>query len=199
MKNDNDPRALYYAGRASCNNELIRKSAELGFTPAMADYGRLFRTSGFLQKAFDLDELEAFPEYVCESNFELCKKAADRGHFNCMLILSSNFRDRLSDIECITFAARYVISTNRNFEMPTDLGLAYVAGREFQGYDQLWPMEGRHYQPSVKLCMQIYQNGIMRARRAALCTVMCLRGIVGKDVARLIGKYVYQTRGSISE
>lgn len=189
MRNNNDPRAKYYFAMAhNYDFTLLRESAEAGFPPAMYEHGKT--NSDWMQKALELGSLDAFGYSV--TNFEQCKLAADRGHIGCMLLLVSNFRNALSDTESVTYTARYILSTGYRFELPKQL---YVAGRELQDYDKLWPTK----QDSVDRCIRMYQDVTSKARRAALYTVMCLRGILGRDVARLIGKYVYQTRGSLSE
>ena len=110
-----------------------------------------------------------------------------------------------------TFDARYVLYTGRtDYAAPvigisaqrfiiaqadaSDVAVLCAAGRELEGYDQLWD-EGRHPHDSFMRSIAVFLVVTHRARRAALQTVAGLREIgLPRDVAVLIGKMVYATR-----
>lgn len=85
---------------------------------------------------------------------------------------------------------------------PTEEGIEamYVLGRELDGLDatvgftESWFLSGFREE-----CVEIYLNVMSKARRAALqtMTVMRLRGLP-KDLARMISKRVYNSRGETS-
>jgi hypothetical protein len=77
------------------------------------------------------------------------------------------------------------------------LQVLYITGRELHGYEKIWE-EGRHPHRHFLQCINVYKIIVYRARSAALQTVAALlrSKASNKDVARLIGKIVYQTRES---
>jgi hypothetical protein len=115
-----------------------------------------------------------------------------------ILNLISLFRNRISLHESVVLCARYVlISSSDSYIGPVlkdiiaskNFDMMYVAGRELEGYQVLWNNE----QPPDKLwlqCIEFYLDTIHRARRAALQTTFGLGRILGRDVARMIGKII---------
>ena len=99
----------------------------------------------------------------------------------------------LSDVELATVQARYVLFTTyqRSFSCPPSA--VYAFGRELHGYEQLWDDNVRII-PEFQEHVNFYATVTERARRAALQTTFGLREILGRDVARMIGRMVYETR-----
>ena len=69
----------------------------------------------------------------------------------------------------------------------------YIVGREIQGHEEI--NSSRLFPVSFDSCIEYYLNCSHRARRSALFTTFALRKLLGRDVARMIGKFVYSTRG----
>ena len=75
-----------------------------------------------------------------------------------------------------------------------DVAVLCAAGRELEGYDQLWDA-GKQPNDLYLSCMELHFSVTHRARRAALQTVAGLREVgLPRDVAVLIGQMVYETR-----
>ena len=211
-------RALRWLGDGDSGLKLLWQSAEAGFAPAMSELGVVVRDRAdgiaLIRKAAELndpDGLFLLANRVKEGRFELLCEAASRGHADSTCRLAGDFSDRLSSVEVATFGARFVLySGNHVFVGPgiedmvqrsragslgaNDVAVLYAAGRELEGYDQLWDA-GRHPNEVLIRCVDIYLAVMHRARRAALQTVAGLREIgLPRDVAVLIGRIVYETR-----
>ena len=113
----------------------------------------------------------------------LCEAAA-RGHARTMLCLASNFSDRLPPIEVATFVAGHMlysgwtdffISLLRDAARRSDkeqadasnVAVSCAAGRELEGYDQLWN-KGRRPVTLLLRCFVVLLAMMHRAWRAAL-------------------------------
>jgi hypothetical protein len=179
--------------------------------------------SRLLHRAVELGDpdgmycLSALPNIDLERRFSLLKTAAEvHGHLDSMFLLTSSgysdYSHFLSPIEEAVFAARYTLLSGSNryyLDVVSDairqldanwngidsgaFQMLYVSGRELQGYHEFWD-NGRHPKMDYCRCIDIYERVVQRARTAALQTILCLRSIVGKDVACLIGKTIYQRR-----
>ena len=84
-------------------------------------------------------------------------------------------------------AAEYYAEKDRN------MLVCFNMGSELEGYEQFWDL---HVPLPYGKCTELYLLILHRARRAALQMVVGLRRECGfpRDVAVLIGKYVYRTR-----
>jgi hypothetical protein len=214
MTTEDNPWGWYYRGRALWNIihrsaasfELLKKSAEAGFAPAMSFLGSVTdgkeeRTTWF-RKAAELNDPDGLYESaLCSRSgggdrmFELLCKAVTLGHALSMWRLARDFSDRLSPVEVVSFRARYVLYSGvKDVTGPTVLSMSYAAGRELDGYCQFWDNDC-HPDISYLMCIKIYRAVTRRARRAALQTVAVLKKIrLPRDVAKLIGQAVYATR-----
>lgn len=224
MSTEDSPRAKYYRGRAlrkisddDDGFELVRQSAEAGFAPAMSwlggvDHGKWFCKSAELKDpdglyflACDSEEEKAFGMHCC---------AAALGNYNSMHLLVRLFSKQLSQVEAATFEGRQVLyggwgihivpficDAERRLEKKVadgnDLDILYALGRELEGYDQFWDHGNVPHERYLR-CIDVYLTVMHRARQAALQTVTGLGRFVGRDVAKLIGKMVYDTRQSDS-
>ena len=210
--------ALLGLGVRDAGVELLRQSAEAGFAPAMSRLGVAVgdedEKMAWFRKAAELNDPDGLCELadrVEEGRFQLLCGAAARGHVYSMRRLASNYSDRLSPVEMATFGTRFVLYTDlknrftsiigdaaQRFDneqaSANDLAVLCAAGRELEGYDQLWDA-GRHPHDSWMPCIEVYLTVTHRARRAALQTVVGLRELgLPRDVAVLIGRAVYATR-----
>ena len=205
MMGEDSPRANYYRGRAFRHRDemdsalrFLRRSAEAGFAPAMIEMANFGTTDQveWIRKAVDLDDPTGWFKLGPMRFDDLCR-AAERGHILSHKILSSRFFERFSKIEVATFRARYVLLSRdgdyageRRYESVQE---KFVMGRELEGYEAFWgPHHGLHKR--YQKCIRIYLDITERARRAALQTTFGLREILGRDVARMIGRMVYETR-----
>ena len=158
----------------------------------------------------DPDGLFRLADRVEGGRFELLCDAAARGHTLSMRRLATAFSDRLSPVEAAMFGARYVLySGDQNLILPAkdavqrlrngqadanDVAMLCAAGRELEGYDQLWDAD-KHPHEAFMTCIDVYLAVALRARQAALQTVAGLRELgLPRDVAVLIGRAVYATR-----
>jgi hypothetical protein len=221
-RNEDNPWSNYYRARAlfrvigspvSVVLFPLRKSANAGFAPAMALLWLLLpneteeekeqwgRKALQLNDATALYELSMLSESDDDNAFTHCYAAAMQGHLRGMLFLVTKFLTRLSPIDAAKFSARYALYTGKTDcrilgNQPLSLEDLYVAGRELEGYEQLWDDYncGRINQDS-KAAIEVYACVTNRARASALQTVMVLKSKCGgRDVARLIGQFVYGTR-----
>jgi hypothetical protein len=221
MAGKNSPRANYYRGRALLGMaevsgdvavDYLTRSAEAGFAPAMAMLGWCFNLTKWQQKSVQLNDPDGlytksrndYGAAVCTAaGFEYCHAAAIQGHVRSLgqIVSIAEYRGRMSPIKVAKFSARFMLYTGDcNFGIfgtrPFSLDVLYVAGRELEGYEQLWDEKNcvRITQES-KDAIQVYVRVTERARRAALQTVAALlRTKCGRDVARLIGQLVYGKR-----
>jgi hypothetical protein len=216
MRTEDSPWAQYYRGRAllctfgdeNAGLELLLKSAEAGFAPAMSFLGsvaeRKEEGNTWICKAVELNDPDGLYELsICvgarDRKFELLCKAAALGHARSMRKLTKDFLDRLSPTEVVSFGARYVLYSGVDSvtQDAADLAMMYAAGRELEGHEQFWDFF-IHPDISYLKCIRLYRVVTRRARRAALQTVDVLRRRkdigLPRDVARLIGQFVYATR-----
>jgi hypothetical protein len=224
MASDESPRAQYYRGLAlwwlgdkDAGLKLLRQSAEAGFAPAMSWLGVALAEGeekmAWLRKAAKLNDPDGLfwlSNRVEEERFELLCKAAAQGHTQSIGCLVSEFSDRLSPVEVAAFGTRFVLYSgwtayvepiiraaaqqmDNKQACANDLAVLCAAGRELEGYDQLWDAD-KHPHDSYLQCIDVHLTVTHRARRAALQAVTGLRQYLGRDVARLIGKMVYDTR-----
>lgn len=210
MSTEDSPRAKYYRGVSlwllgdSEDNvmELMRQSAEAGFAPAMSWLGDKDDDSEWLCKAVELKDPDGIYALAHDDmDFELLCEAAALGNTDSMYLLARNFQDRLSHIEIATFEARRILYGgwgNCKMVNSKDIDVVYVTGRELEGYEQFWD-KYNYLDESYLRCIDVYLTVMHRARQAALQTVTGLGRFVGRDVARLIGKMVYNTRESDSD
>jgi hypothetical protein len=68
----------------------------------------------------------------------------------------------------------------------------YIVGKHLEGYYEIWGH--KIHTPWLKECIELYLTRSHFARRAALQTVVALTPLLGRDVARIIGKLVYSAR-----
>ena len=210
MSTEDSPRAKYYRGVSLWMigysgydwMEPMRQSAEAGFAPAMSWLGDKDDDNKWLCKAVELKDPDGLYQLAYDGDkreFELLCEAAARGNTDSMYLLARNFPDRLSPVEAATFEARRILYDGFGHDKASlkDLDVVYVTGRELEGYERFW--DKRNYLDNSYLhCIDVYLTVMHRARQAALQTVTGLRRFVGRDVARLIGKMVYNTRQSDS-
>jgi hypothetical protein len=197
MIGDYSARANYYRGRALRLMDymhdalsLLSSSAEAGFAPAMIEMSN-FGDLDWLGKAANLGDPTALFKL---GQFE---GAAANGHILSYKILSEKLAHHFSTTEVATFRARYVL-LSRDVDYVGkgcywSVPEKYVMGRELYGYEVIWGPKHK-LNPKYRTCIRIYLDITERARRAALQTTFGLRAILGKDIARMIGKMVYEMR-----
>jgi hypothetical protein len=215
MATEDSPRANYYRGASlrglddsGTGMKLLRQSAEAGFAPAMVWLGiELENEEGmaWIQRAAALNDPEALREmsfrFTDRKRFELLSDAASRGHADSIYRLANWVSDRSSPVEAATFGARYILYTCdltheiRSVVESSDLAVVYAAGRELEGYEQFWDTDSHPHDVYLH-CIDAYLTIMHSARQAALQTIAGLKQYLGRDVARLIGKMVYDTRQS---
>lgn len=212
---ENSARAQYYQGlKTYCFDsvigvKLLRKSAKNGFVPAMSELGQVLNYNdeeervAWIRKAASLNDangLYLLSTLVASMDFDLLYSAAIQGIPLAIWNLISVFRDRLSLTEVMVFCARYVlISGSDSYLGPVienviesgNVGMMYVAGRELEGYSVIWNNEKTPKEVWLQ-CIEVYLDEMHRARRAALQTTFGLRRILGRDVAGMIGKMIYE-------
>jgi hypothetical protein len=220
IANEDSSRAHYYQGMVLLQLgqyggvKLVKRSADAGFAPAMSELGNelglnkeanLEESMEWIRKAAVLKDpvgLYFLSFLVKKEKFELVRESAIRGYAPSMKILAKDFSTRLSPVEAATFSARHVLLSGNNHYVPAviamavmeeDLDILYAAGRELEGYEALWDKCKLPYAAHLK-CIDVYLTITHRARRASLQTTVGLRQYIGRDVARLIGQMVYQTR-----
>lgn len=223
----NEPRTLYYRWLAlSCVDEagsgldLLRRSAEGGFAPAMAELGNaltdVLESMTWLRKAADLNDPDGlyFLSYHSESMpFELRLASAQQGHAGSMDALAFGYESRLGPAECAMWRARCMLLRGwRREGLPgleealrrmdrgetwnsDDVQVVCNVGRELEGCEQFWD-DDRTLDPVFVESIKWYLRVMHSARRAALQAVSALRQRFGlpRDVAVLIGQLVYQSR-----
>jgi hypothetical protein len=187
-------------------NRLIDCIVESGSTTPVADSyrDRIFVENG--RHDFGRDDAHGLYCRAQQASYTfergaLMNKAALKGHPQAMGVLVDEYAETLSAIEYAVYSARYVLLAGDVAFVPDFLlfnttAQFFYAGRELEGYRQLWK-DGEHPSASPwSHCIVVYQIVTERARRAALQTVVALRPLCGgsRDVARLIGRAVYKTR-----
>jgi TPR repeat protein len=190
---------------ADSGMDLLRQSAEAGFAPAMTYLGAEEKEGlTWYRKAAELNDPDGLfwlAHCVEDKQFELMREAAAQGHPGGMYHMAVHFSDRLSPVDAATFGARYVLYGGwKDYvvgsviaDAANDLAVLYAAGRELERYDQFWDDCEKPHDLYIR-CVEIYLTATHRARRAALHTTLGLRQYIGRDVAKLIGQMVYQTR-----
>lgn len=221
MLRQDSPRALYYAARADWPSvELLQRSAEGGFAPAMAALGMALDEEeglGWLRKAAELSDPDGLYGLACKTSdaskrLELLQAAAARGHSLAMLDLTRDFSGHLGPRACATLLSRYLFLQGRHYFVgfadivervearrasDDDVQILFNFGREMEGYKQLWGGRSLNMMPSKSnlLCIELYLLILHRAKRAALQAVVGLRAAgLPRDLARLIARLVYGTR-----
>lgn len=196
---EDTPIGNYY--RALAHNEkaiwieLLRKSAEAGFVPAMVRFGSLIRDMDLLKRSYELNDPEAALMLAIldkPRQFEFLYKAATLGNIEALYRVVRHYPEKLSLGEWALFSARHILFNGRlgNREIASlDDGTMFLVGRELEGFQRLWTRACHHYTD----CVQLYLDTIHRTRRAALQTIAGLRPILGRDVARMIGRMVFFT------
>jgi hypothetical protein len=171
----------YYRGRALCKLgrsinglPLLIRSANIGFVPAIS----YLCINGFRD-----------PKLDDTKQFELLCKAADEWDAGATATLVDEYQHRLSPVYFAIIIARRALSFNAwpDYKFRQNSKESYVAGREVEGFPVVL----------FKSSIEFYLDVTHRARRAALQTTILLVRYVGRDVARLIGKMVYETRDDV--
>lgn len=213
MENEDCPWGWYYFGQASLiyyhddGNGLyyLRKSAEAGFTPAMnalAFWLQNEESSQWIIKSAKLNDPQGLYRYsnyqAAKGAFDTLLRSANLGNIFAMgRLASQKLAHLLSPIEIQTFFARQICCSGYNkFLIVNEQKheeFKFVIGRELEGYEEFWE-KGTHPIDFHKRCIKFYLDQIQRMRRAALQTVFGLRRILGRDVAVMIGKMVYESR-----
>ena len=220
VASDDSPRAKYYLGRATLGAdnttalEMLRRSAEAGFAPAMGVLGwSLFHLvwnkeegMAWLRKAAELNDPDGLFYLSCLKNDrQLLQLSVARGNLLGMYYTANDNRSSLA--EAATFGARYLVRAGvsslyhfRNDALNfirshgngvESLQARFAVGRELEGYEQFWD-DGRHLGAIFHGCIDLYLSALHSARRAALQTVVGLREIgLPRDVAVLIGRVVF--------
>jgi hypothetical protein len=221
MRNEDNPWSNYYRARAlfytigcpiSAVFTLLKKSATAGFAPAMALLWIIIpneeEKDQWARKALQLNDATALYELSMRSEsadgdgdaFTHCYAAAMQGHLRGMMVIATKFLTRLSATAAAKFSARYALYTGNTAcrimgKHPLPLDALYVAGRELEGYEQMWDEKNcSRINQESKDAIYVYACVTQRARRAALQIVTIIRTWRGRDVARLIGQLVYATR-----
>jgi hypothetical protein len=217
MANDSTPVARYYYGRA-----LIR----LGRVQTGVDMLKLAFTGGYLPAAVELASLAPSVDieeknllnnaagfyllaHRCrnrQERFEYFYQSAIGGYPHAFAYITYEFYDMLSPVELAIFGARYMLLTGDTRAQPLMHFLQtaeekFYAGRELDGYTEVW-CDGALPRPVWIECIAFYQSIAAKARRAALQTIVAVRSPWcrgSRDLARLIGKAVYETRYTDTE
>lgn len=207
MTTDDSSYANYYRGRAlfrlgekDTGIMFLRKSANAGFASAMAELGYCLvlegiKEIGWMEKAAEREDPDGFYWVaVGENSFKHLRNAVSRGHIYAMNVLALSHKCKLSPVDILTFQARYMLLSGDEHKM--DNSYHFIIGRELEGYEQLW---GSYWKPKKEYLgsIELYLDITHRARRAALQTTVGLRMRLGRDVARLIGKMVYESRDDV--
>ena len=179
ISNDDSPRSKYYRARLSDDNELMRESAQAGFPAAMACYDE------FMDEAVKL--LDPWALYYCGYYYH----GAQIGSTRCMRKL--NAQSAKFYAKCILYTAHAHIPEPEGF-VEED---RFIIGQELEGYNQFWDSNRVIGLTYLNGCIELYLTHLHYARRAALQTVVALRTLLGRDVAQIIGKLVYATRGEL--
>lgn len=219
MCTEDNPWGWYYRGRATCligrdgyfGLELLRKSANADFLPAIycLSYCSVYEQERNVAsvKSIDLEYPDAL--FFCR-DFNSFYKAATKGHVKSMRGLLYDYIDRLTNVEKAMFGARCLLLNGKvpsSFRQIVTGGLRLLDtgtadtecltflrtfGRELNGYSDLW-ITGKHPDSHYLQCIDVYLTMRHRARRSALQTVVVLSRFLGRDVARMIGKMVYES------
>jgi hypothetical protein len=219
MAMEDTPRAQYYEGMLrlwfddNLSIKLLLRSANSGFVPAMAAIGEELKSLHWIKKAakrkdpFGLWLLGSHKKNMRDYDYNFIFAAAECGYDWAMRVVGLHYSMRLpSWNDALRYYARYILysmndndcgnyirtdTTNTN-----DLKGMYVIGSEIEGYAALWY---QNYEPQRCLlkCIEVYLTIMHHARRAALQATGEFRRHVGRDVAGLIGKMVYNTRTDV--
>ena len=202
--------------------DLLRESAERGFPPAMSCLGTVLLQQDddeesimWLQRAASLNDplgMYRLAKHTTaeDERYALILRSAELGCCDSMEELLERYGKRLGLISRVFFNAKsclyddYAYSSTdidaifdrrkdgHDFD-ELDVQALYVAGKEMEGYECLWPPDQRA-NLEHQLVIDFYLDLSHRARRAALQTVVALRPLLGHDVARMIARHVYATR-----
>lgn len=217
-------RALTYDDSSSIMGiDLLRQAAKSGFTPAMAELGSGLsqisydETADWLQKAVDLNDPDALYYATIHNNLKQVdwwREAANRGQLNSMFSLGLLSAGLISTLETVKFSARYICLKSSSYRIIQDIELAFkrvrfsemsgedikmlfVAGRELQGYEEFWNT-GLQLPKRLTKCIDLYLNLCHVVRLAAIHTVLAsYHGGFPRDIAKLLGQYVYRTRHDV--
>lgn len=193
MSREDNMYANYYHATAldMCNNiHFLKRHTQTSFT--------LFMKSALEGFSLAMEDVNAygndtFPQSSCETVNINPMATISNGCIHCLNYLVK--RKLLPTVQLARFdGLLLLLSGDREFYHGKHSKLEqFVAGREVDGYEELW--SDRHLYCEPFYCNRYYHIVTNCARRSALQTVVILRskGVV-PDVARLIGRLVYQTR-----
>lgn len=193
MKNEDNPWANFYRGFIATlfggNRDLLKRSSDAGFTRAMAHMA----DHAWILKSAELNDPHGlFLRYRwIDHNVDTLLRAANLGSLESMARLIDDHYDQISTEDFSIFTGRYLLGTG--YHRKLHHSDPYLIGRELEGYEQFWDPV---YYPNNEYqdCIQLYLDTIHLARRAALQMTFGLRPILGRDVAQMIGKMVYEMR-----
>jgi len=177
LLNDPSPRAKYYRFRIlwmrndPLHRDLMQESLVVGYISIMQT------------KVSDVFSISCF---------------ADAGDMDCMLLLQYANINVASGLRA-RYRGLYTLYTGDGgpiYRKMFSVHEEYVIGRDLDGFDDFWDGTRSIHKRDEWLneCIELYLTHSHSARRAALQTVVALRPLLGRDVARMIGKLVYLVR-----
>jgi hypothetical protein len=180
LSNDPSPRAKYYRSRMlrirndPLHRDLMHESLAAGYAPITQI------------KVSDISSIVCSAE---AGNIEWMHRLQFKTY-----TVPSEFRAR--------YRGLYTLYTGHGGPIYQDMFSVheqYVIGRDLDGFNDFWDRTRKIRKTWLIECIEIYLTHSHSARRAALQTVVALRPLLGLDVARMIGKLVYGTRGEFAD
>jgi len=189
-----DVRAKYYFLMASfdpnAHPKLAQITANSGYPPAMSFYARQLAINGdcnadeWSRKAAELGDPDGLYQVANGDPTKLAVAAA-HGSIKAMYAIGTDVMHARA-----SFYGGYL-----NFMMQKrDCQTRFNVGRELVDFEHVWGFP--QYTTNVD---NVYIHVDEAARRATLLTLYALRPLLGRDVARMIARLVYETRNYDAE
>jgi hypothetical protein len=174
--------ALYYCGRARECDEYLERAYRKGLVSALA-----------FMKNVNIELLEKHKEDpdVCYKLSKIIK--------NIPLVKISAINGNMFGMkEYARLIYRYVLYTGdvKMLFNTRDDKKRFLIGQALDGYESFWD-PGHQPFDWQKACIEFYRDIAHSVRRSALFITFALRCILGRDVARLIGQLVYDSRANL--
>jgi hypothetical protein len=171
--------------------EILRIVSEQNiFAPAMSLYASKISNAKeklyWAQKAAELGDPDGLFMMAAEDKF-LLTDAANKGSIQAMKALNTLKMRARADFYCGDTRESY--QTNSYQEM-------FEVGRELVDFERVWLIRPH---VGVLKCIDFYTRVCKNSQSAALQTVYLMRPVLGRDVARVIAKMVYNTRNYDAE
>ena len=195
----------YYYGRAFDDAERIKQSALSGYPPAIfVIAGRVWKDdgSGFLcrlKKASALGDADATYHLALRTSFDESVQyyhtAAQQGHPTAMEYFSASSGALFGRAIALSGHCNFSYGAREREAMRYDFQYRFELGRELFGVDEFSTMAAE-LPLEILQSIEFYTDVTRNARSASLSTILVLHDGCGvaRDVARMIGKMVYDTR-----